>query len=322
MSTKNLFLFTMVFVLSLPLAAQQLPLFSIYRDQRQILNPADMSNNYLLNEMNISLGASYRNQWLGIEDSPQTQALSFEYINDDNHIILGGHILNDQAGKLGQTGIYGRFAYRLELSRRIDQALVFGIGAGMVQYRARLSEITFAETEDFALVDDNLIYPDFSLGAFYHYKDQLYAGLSAPQIFGLSTVFRDSSDQRSIDIRRSPHLYGVVGGFIDVAWFGSSTSFIEPSLWLRYVPHSPISADLNVRYQISDFYWLGVGGGIGWGAQFSSSLHFETGFQLGEAVNIYNGQWKIGFAYDVALSRYRSLFGSSFEVLLSYAWAY
>lgn len=317
------YLFLAIILLScIPVTAQQLPLFSIYRDQRQILNPADMSNNYLLNEMNMSVGASYRNQWLGIEDSPTTQALSFEYINDDNNIILGGHILNDQAGKLGQTGVYGRFAYRLELSQRIDQALVFGLGAGMVQYRARLSDITFAELEDFAMVDDNLIYPDFSLGAFYHYKDELYAGISAPQIFGLSTVFRDTSDERSIDLKRNPHLYGVVGGFVDVAWFGSSTSFIEPSLWLRYVPNSPISADLNVRYQISDFYWLGVGGGVGWGSQLSSSLHFETGFQLGEAINIYNGQWKIGFAYDVPLSKYRSLFGSNFEVGLSYAWEY
>ena len=322
MANQKAFLFALLIVLALPLAAQQLSLFSVYRDQRQLLNPADISNNYLLNEMNVSLGASYRNQWLGIEDSPRTQALSFEYISEDHNTIMGGHILNDQAGKLGQTGVYGRFAYRLDLSRRIDQVLVFGLGAGLVQYRARLSEIAFAESEDLAMVDDNLIYPDFSLGAFYHYKDQFYAGISVPQVFGLRTVFRDTADQRQIDIQRSPHLYGMVGGFIDVSWFGSSTSFIEPSLWLRYVPNSPLSANVNVRYQISDFYWLGVGGGVGWGAQFSSSLRFETGFQLGEAVNIYNGQWKIGFAYDVPLSKYRSVFGNSFEVMLNYAWEY
>jgi type IX secretion system PorP/SprF family membrane protein len=320
MSIKNIFFLALTIICALPLTAQQLPLFSAYREQRQLLNPADISNNYLLNEMNVSLGASYRTQWVGIEESPRTQALSFEYISPNNNIITGGHLINDQTGKLGQTGVYGRFAYRLELSRRIDQVLVFGLGAGLVQYRARLSEIAFAGPEDVALLNDKVLFPDFSLGAFYHYKDELYAGISVPQVFGLNTVFRDSTDQRSFDIQRSTHLYGVVGGFVDVAWFGSSTSFIEPSLWLRYVPNSPISADVNVRYQISDFYWLGVGGGVGWGTQLSSMLHFETGFQLGEAVNIYNGQWKIGFAYDVPLSEYRSVFGNSFEVILGYAW--
>lgn len=321
MPTKSLFLFLLITALAFPLSAQQLPLFSAYRDQRQLLNPADMSNNYLLNEMNFSLGASYRNQWMGVDDSPQTQALSFEYISPNNNIISGGHLINDQTGKIGQVGVYGRFAYRLELSRRFDQVLVFGLGAGLVQYRARLAEIAFAEPEDFTSLNDKVLFPDFSLGAFYHYKDQLYAGVSVPQVFALNTVFRDSTDQRDFAVQRTPHLYGVVGGFIDVAWFGSSTSFIEPSLWLRYVPNSPISADVNVRYQISDFYWLGVGGGVGWGTQLSSNLHFETGLQLGEAVNIYNGQWKISFAYDVPLSEYRSVFGNSFEVMLSYAWA-
>jgi type IX secretion system PorP/SprF family membrane protein len=321
MHLKNLLFLVFSLLVAFPLAAQQLPLFSVYRDQRQVLNPADLSNNYLLNEMNISLGASYRRQWLGLDESPTTQVLSFEYISpNNNHIVTGGHIINDQTGKLGQLGVYGRCAYRLELSRRIDQVLVFGLGAGLVQYRARLNDISFAEPEDAALVNSNTIFPDFSLGAFYHYKDQYYAGISVPQVFGLRTVFRDSSGQRAFAIKRTPHLYGVVGGFIDVAWFNSSTSFIEPTLWLRYVPNSPISADVNLRYQISDFYWLGLGGGVGLGSRLSTTLHFETGFKLGEAVNIYNGQWTIGFAFDVPLSQYRSLFGNTFEVTLGYAW--
>jgi len=303
------------------MTAQQLPLFSIYREQRQVLNPAAISNDYLLNEMNLSVGVSHKSQWLGLDDSPKTQTLHFEYIlpNNDN-IITGGHIINDQAGKLGQTGVYGRFAYRLELGRRVDQALLIGLGAGLVQYRAKLNEIAFAQLEEIDLVNSNTFFPDFSLGAFYYYKDELYAGVSVPQLFGLKTVFRDTSNMRAFDIQRNQHYYGVVGGFIDVAWFGSSTSFLEPSVWLRYVPNSPVSADVNIRYQISDFYWLGLGGGIGLGTQLSSALHFETGFKLGESVNIYNGQWKIGFAYDIPLSEYRSVFGNSFEVRLSYAW--
>ncbi len=308
-------------LIPLPLCSQQLPLFSVYRNQGQVLNPAAISDNYLINEMNLSASATFRRQWLGLKEAPTTQIASFEYIlPNSSNIITGGHIVNDKTGKLGQSGVYGRFAYTINIGHRSKQALTVGLGAGLVQYRVQLAEIEFAETEDFNLLSGKTLFPDFSLGAFYYHKDKLYAGISVPQIFGLKTVFRDTTNQRAFDIQRVAHVYGLVGAYIDVAWFGSSTSFIEPSMWLRYVPNSPISADVNIRYHIGDFYWLGLGGGFGFGDQFSSGLHFETGFKLGETINIYNGQWKIGFAYDVSLSQYQNLFGNTFEVNVSYAW--
>ena len=320
-SIRFLILIFIFIMITKSLSAQQLPLFSVYRNQGQVLNPAAISDDYLINEMNLSANITYRKQWLGLKEAPTTQIASFEYIlPNSTNIITGGHIVNDKTGKLGQTGIYGRFAYTINMGHRSKQALVVGLGAGLVQYRANLAEIEFAESEDFGLLNDNTIFPDFSIGAFYYQKDKLYAGISVPQIFGLKTVFRDTADQRTFDIQRVQHIYGLVGMYFDVAWFGSSTSFIEPSIWLRYVPNSPISADVNVRYQISDFYWIGLGGGIGLGDEISSGLHFETGFKLGEALNIQNGQWKIGFAYDVPLNQYRSLFGNTFEVNVSYAW--
>ncbi|MCB0609033.1 MAG: PorP/SprF family type IX secretion system membrane protein [Lewinellaceae bacterium] len=302
-------------------SAQQLPLFSVYRDQSGVLNPASISGNYLLNEMNYSIGASYRRQWMDLKDGPNTQVVNFEYIpKERDELITGGHIIRDQTGKIGQTGIYGRFAYRLELGRRVDHALSIGIGAGLVQYRAKLNDIRFAEPEISDLDKPNVLYPDFSLGVYYYYSDKLYAGISVPQTFGLSTVYRDTSGSRAFDIRRVQHLYGVVGGYFDVEWFGSSTSFIEPSLWIRYVPRGPVSLNFNARYQISDFYWFGLGGGVGMGSPVSSALHLETGMKLGESLNILNSQWTIAFAYDVPLGKYRSFLGNIFEVSVVYSW--
>ncbi len=271
--------------------------------------------------MNISAGVAYRRQWLGVPDGPNTQVATFEYIHPDyDKIVAGGHIIRDQTGKLGQTGIYGRFAYRLELGRRVDHALIVGLGAGLVQYRAKLNDINFAQPEIADFENANTLFPDFSMGVYYYHSDRLYAGISVPQVFGLSTVFRDSTGSRAFDIRRVQHLYGVVGGYIAVDWFGSGTSFLEPSLWLRYAPNSPLSANANVRYQISEFFWLGVGAGVGLGSAVSSAIHLETGLKLGESVNILNGQWKIGFSYDIPLGRYRSFLGSILEVSVGYAW--
>jgi type IX secretion system PorP/SprF family membrane protein len=301
--------------------AQQLPLFSVYREQWKALNPASISDDYRINKMNISLAAGYRRQWMGAKDGPSTQVVRFEYIPPgEEKIVTGGYLLNDRAGKLGQTGVYGNFAYRLGLGRRFDHALVFGLAAGVVQYRARLGDIEFAQPEITGFDQGSVIYPDFGFGAFYYNADRFYAGLSVPQVFGLRTVFRDSLGERAFDIRRVQHIYGVVGAYIGVGWFGSSTSFVEPSAWVRYAPHSPLSLDLNIRYHINDFFWLGLGAGAGTGQKLSPTLHCETGVKLGETINIFNGQWKIGFAYDIPLSRYRPFLGNVIEVNLVYAW--
>lgn len=300
--------------------AQQLPAFSIYRDHWNVLNPASISNNYLVNEWYHSVGASYRQHWWKAEGSPNTQVINAEFILPDyDQIITGGHIIRHQTGLIDQTGLYGQFAYRIEMGRRIEQALVFGLHAGIVQYRAQLNEIEFAETEIAALENDQLYHPDFSLGAFYYYSDLFYAGISVPQVFGLNTTFRDTLDN-TFNIERIQHFYGVAGGYIPVSWFGTEASFLEPSVWIRYAPGSPISADANLRYQISDFYWLGVGVGSGTGAAFSARLHFETGMILGESVNLYNGQFKIGLSFDLPLGVYRSVFGNSAEINLIYSW--
>ena len=312
----------MLFIIMLPilLPAQQLPTFTIYRDHWNVLNPASISNNYLVNDWSYSAGASYRQQWWKTEGSPNTQVLNVEIIPPGyDRIVTGGHIIRHQTGLIDQIGLYGQFAYRLEMGRRTEQALVFGLNAGIVQYRAQLDKIEFAEAEVAHFERDVIYHPDFSLGAFYYHSDLFYAGISVPQVFGLNTVFRDTIDNE-FNIERIQHLYGVVGGYVPVSWFGTEASFLEPSIWIRYAPGSPISADANLRYQVSDFYWLGVGFGSGAGAAFSARLHFETGMVLGESLNLYNGQFKIGIGFDVPLGVYRSAFGNAAELNLIYSW--
>lgn len=308
-----------LFVLS-EAKAQQLPAFTIYRDHWNVINPASLSNNYLVNEWYFSAGASYRQQWWKSEDSPNTQVLNFEAVLPEyDRIVVGGHILRHQTGVIDQTGLYGQFAYRIEMGRRTEQALVIGLNAGIVQYRADFRDIQFAQAEQIPTDRDLIYHPDFSLGAFYYHSDLFYAGISVPQVFGLNTTFRDTTDNE-FNIQRIQHLYGVVGGYIPVSWFGTEASFIEPSAWIRYVPGSPISLDANLRYQVSDFYWIGLGAGSGTGAAFSARLHLETGMILGESLNMYSGQLKIGIGFDIPLGVYRSAFGNSAELNLIYSW--
>ncbi|MEO1514327.1 MAG: PorP/SprF family type IX secretion system membrane protein [Bacteroidota bacterium] len=302
------------------LAAQQLPLYNIYRDHWNVLNPAAISNNFLINEWSQSVGLSYRHQWFGIEDAPRTQVVNYEFVRDDLNSVFGGHLINDRTGKISQTGAYAQYAYRVNFGQRVDQALVVGLNAGLVQYRAKLSQIQFAQQEEQPMMDDNVIYPDFGLGVFYHYSDRYYAGLSVPQTLGLDTRFQAGEDLGEFPVERVQHVYAIVGGYFQVTWFGNETSFVEPSAWVKYVPNAPLQWDINARYQISELVWVGAGTGSGFGDEFSMSLHLESGLILGEQSGFYNGQLKIGTGFDLLLlGGYGADFKSAIEINAIYS---
>ena len=301
------------------LKAQQTPLFSLYRDQSGILNPASLSNNYLLNNRTMSLSGTWHVQWWNLPESPRTQALAWEMVRDDQNSVFGAHILNDQTGKIGQTGIYGRYAYRIKMGRRISQSLLIGINAGAVQYRAKLSEIDFPDPGTAPTAYARPIQPDIGLGVFYHYADRYYAGISVPQTFGLTTRYQD--EQAVFPIRRVPHVYAVVGGYWSTPWLGNETSFLEPSAWVKYVPNSPLNIDLNLRAQISELVWAGTGVNTGFGKAISATVHFEAGLFLGEQVRLFKSQLKTGFAFDLPVTQSQGkVFGGSAEVVVVYTW--
>lgn len=316
---KNPIIFTGLLVFSFAgIKAQQLPVFSVYRDQWSIFNPAVLSNNYIINDKTSTIGLTSHIQWWNLPSSPRTQLLNWEQISESNNIIYGAQLINDQAGKLGQTGLYGRFAYRIDLGRRTEQAVVVGLHAGAVQYRARFSDIEFPDPSTAPGADDRLIYPDFGFGVFYYYSDRYYAGLSVPQLFGLSTQF--DSEGAAVSVKRVQHINMVLGGYWDINWLGNETSFVEPSLWIKYVPGGIINADANFRMQISELVWAGTGVNIGFGKPVSTALHFETGLFFGDQVNMINSHFKIGFGFDLPIAQdFRSYFGSSAEVNLIYS---
>ena len=64
---------TIVFlVVTITANAQQESLFSFYRNHMNLVNPA-----YAGAEDETLINSSYRKQWAGIEEAPETQALSF-----------------------------------------------------------------------------------------------------------------------------------------------------------------------------------------------------------------------------------------------------
>ena len=107
---------TFAFLLSFyGLNAQQLPLFTEYREMQGVINPAAISRDFILSKHNVLIGTSYRRQWIDVPEAPATLMLNGEWLKDmgGSHLISGLYVMDDKLGKESTLGIYNRLGVLL-----------------------------------------------------------------------------------------------------------------------------------------------------------------------------------------------------------------
>jgi type IX secretion system PorP/SprF family membrane protein len=304
-------------LLSTLLQAQQLPLFTQYKDYATFLNPAALSTEYITKGHNMSFGGSTRKQWTNVENSPQTQLLRGDNIfqGDAASLVTGLHILKDQTGPTGFTGAYLRLAGIV--GNNENGGISAGFNAGLAQFRLNATQIEFADpTDALANRDYKTLYPDISLGVFAYRRinnsryldgDHVYAGFSIPQVFGLDLTFRENN--KNYSIKRLPHYYATAGYYKRL----SDDSNIETSMWVRYVKNVPLQLDFNCRYQINSYISTGLG------YSTNKSIHAELALLLGENIGWDSQAIKIGYGYDVPFGTIGPYFGVAHEINVSFS---
>lgn len=290
------------------LSAQQLPFLALQKANWNILNPAALTDAYELEESLYSINASYRKQWLNLDDAPETFLINSQFMLEDYNILTGGHIIHDRTGQLSYTGLYGNFAYQLAFDHRSEQLLIIGLNIGLLQFRANWADIAFDQVEQVNLANEQIMRMDVGLGAYYYHRDQFFIGVSVPQSLGVDGRFQSSPS--TFNLRRIPHAYLIMGAYLDTDLMGK----LAPSLWLKYANGAPFSFDLNVRSYLSKYFWLGLGGGL------SQSIRSEIGFSLAENVGLYEGKLQFGLSVGIPLAAYRNAFGNSIELTTIYNW--
>lgn len=311
--------FTLLFCLLLAvtgLSAQQLSLFTQYRENTTLINPAAVESDFLAYGQNISFGASYRAQWVGLDNAPTTQTVRGTYLAAGMSGVAlqaGGHIINDQTGPTGFTGFYGRIAGVLTDDPEYGGFSV-GLSAGFVQYRIRASDLDLRDEGDvIGSVDQSQMNPDVGVGVFFYkaiggrfVDNYIYGGISVPQVLGLDLTFKD--DQNEFTTQRVRHFYGLLGFYK----FFDNGSFLEPSVWVKYVQNAPTNVDVNLRYQLPVALWIGAGGST------AGTVHLETGFVLGENVGFDNFV-RLGYGYDYSFSSFGPSAGSTHELNVAFS---
>lgn len=312
-----------------PAWGQQLPLFTQYREHHGHINPAFPSQDYFVNglpDRMIKVGGGQRLQWVASDVfTVSTSVLHGEgFFNLGNVALLGGgYFMHDEVDVTTMDGFYGRGAvYVGNIDAYNANGFWGGIGfnAGYVSHSIDLRKLKAYEAGDDLLAYDYLtdFTPDLGVGCFgiYYwdsYDKMLMMGISAPQLLEFEVAFEDS-DKKDYSYTRLRHFYGQLS-------FISNTSqdfgFFEASLWGKYVQGLTPHIDLNLRYQFSSPFSVGLGGST------NGAVHFEAGANIPVGKTHRNDRstnyLKVGVSSAFPFNpNYSTQFGLTHEVNLSY----
>src|SRR5690554_1896463 len=119
--------------------AQQLPIFSLYRDNSFVLNPAIAGS-----EDHGVAAVTYREQWTQVDGNPRTLSANYRSNIPRFSMGVGGQIIYDKTGPTSFMGVNLSYAYHISFAKVNPfrwpkfvrrSKLSFGISAAVYQYR-------------------------------------------------------------------------------------------------------------------------------------------------------------------------------------------
>ncbi len=294
----NRFILSILAVLfPLQLLGQLFPLSDHYVYDALSINPAFAGCHDAL-----SATISYRNQWVGITDSPKSNMLSVHTPVDNDRIGLGLLIEKNSIGIFKETSIIGNYAYRMELR---DGKLAMGLGFGATVYHIAWNELTPFDDHDEQLMNNNTsaILPNFSLGTYYYTK-KYFIGISMPLF--LSHELDKNTGKYKIGNNFSGSNYFFTSGY--EVGINSQVKFL-PSLLIKYHPGNAIQIDYNAQISLKDRIWLGIG-------------YRNRNMLIGMLQCQLNYQIRMAYSYDFEFSTIGKYTNGSHEIVLSYVFKY
>ncbi|MFC2152651.1 type IX secretion system membrane protein PorP/SprF [Bacteroidota bacterium] len=307
---KKLVIILSLTLLTLTLVkAQQEPVYSQYDMNKFLLNPA-----FAGSEGFTSFNLTARQQWLGFENAPMTQAISGQmrilktsYVQKSRSVRkgvrkrrpsgrvgVGGYLYNDRNGPIGRTGLELTYAYHLFVG---DGQVSLGLSLSAYQFRINTSELNTHEGYD-PLIDEareSMYIPDGSVGVFYTYQP-FYFGISAKNLFQASVKF--GGDNSFTDYQQIRNYYIMTGYRYDM----DNDFEIEPSILLKTTENFNLQADIAVKGYYKRDYWLG--------------FSYRTGNAFITTVGIKIDKLYVGYAFDYSLSDIQRISYGSHEIML------
>lgn len=274
--------------------AQQDPMYTQYMWNTLSVNPAYAGSADL-----FTASALMRKQWVGLEGAPTTQTLSAHSPLPTKSLGLGLSVVNDRVGPVRNTQVFTDLAYRIRINRKAR--LAFGIKAGVELFQADLQGLQNVDTDD-PYLQRNIAgkaRPNFGFGAYY-WGAKGYIGLSAPKLLR-NTWLRSDDGIGLTALEQQRHFFLIAGHVLDL---GPDVK-LRPSVLLKVVQGAPAQVDLSALLLLRERFW--IGGAYRLGDSMDAIVAYQVTDQL-----------RVGYAYDLTLTRLRTYHSGSHELMLTY----
>lgn len=245
-----------------------------------------------------------RIQWAGISGNYRTYAASFDMHVDALQGGIGIRFMRDEAGQATITShnVAFMYSYQIKLSRKVSMRIAAEVA--FMQRSLNTRDLTFGDMIDdrFGFIyatneileQDEVYMPDFALGTVI-YSDMFYGGLAFHHITEPNEGFLGNS--------KLPFKF--------TAHFGA---MIPIGKKRKYAGEAFISPNILFHLQ-QTFYQLNIGLYAGKGP-FVGGIWYRNNDSFIALVGIQKGIFRIGYSYDVTISRLTQKTAGSHEISL------
>ena len=281
-----------LFLFSGKIQAQQLPHYTQYMYNMNILNPAYAGSK---GTEIISFGTLYRTQWYKGVDAPKTLTFNAHgAINENNG--LGVSFINDTYGSIDQNAITLDYSHTLNVG---EANLALGLKAGVNLFKNGLSDLYVIHPGD-PLFQNDINDTQFNVGAgAFFYTDKYYISFSVPNF--LKSKYNGGTPYEGTSVMH----WFLAGGYV----FNIGNNFkLKPHFMVYQAENVSPSADINLNALFMNRFE------IGFSHRLKDALSAMINFRL------FNGL-TVGYAYDRHISDIRHYSPNSHEVFLNYDWS-
>ncbi|HRE97271.1 MAG TPA: type IX secretion system membrane protein PorP/SprF [Flavobacteriales bacterium] len=317
---KKLFIASALLVSGGIASAQQMQQLSQYLLNPYVINPAAAG----LTDF-VDLNLSFRQQWVGFENSPQTFYLSGNSVVGNvggspkysaslrtsrqtvqkntgirtgkmRHAV-GGNVMGDRYGAFKRNMFNGSYALHLPVANGINASI--GVGVGMSNVIFDQAKVTMLDPNDNTYAQflgnttrGNLF--DVFTGV-YLYSEQFQVGYSSAQLLQNKLYFGDPTNAKL----KMHHFF--MGGYrFDV----NEKLSITPNFLLKYMNPAPMAIDLNCKVDYDNMFFGGF-----------SYRHKDA---IVGMLGMFWNNIKIGYSYDYTISSLRKQNSGGHEIVAGY----
>lgn len=272
--------------------SQQDPKFNQY-----MFNPLGINPAYAGSREAVSAVSLFRNQWVGFDGAPITQAFAIHAPLSSKKMGLGFQVQNDIIGARNTINMEVDYAYRFPL---LKGKMSLGLGAGFNYYTFDWTKITFKDEVDLTPYYNinQTLSPDVDFGAFYNTR-KLYLGIEFAHLLTPRAQFSDSLLMMGLAYKQFRHFSFTAGR----AFVLNKHLTLKPSVLYKQSGLYRGALDVNASVLIDEKLWVGATAKVGFGA----ALIFEY---------VFAKKYRIGYSFDYPFNNLRYSYGSSHELFL------